>query len=86
MTQNTSSPKSYNVMALRGAQVDDMEYVEMFNLDPSIAYTPAINDAMLEMTYQQNIDAGVDEKQAMENKLNAQRDVKKLMAKNGMLK
>ena len=51
----TSSPKkSYNVLALRGAGVDDMEYVEQFGLDPSVAYTPKINDIMLEMTEAQN--------------------------------
>jgi hypothetical protein len=26
---------------------DDMEYVEMFNLDPALAYTPEINEAIL---------------------------------------
>ena len=49
--------KSYNIMALRGANIDDMEYVELFKLPESIAYTPAINTEMLEMTYQQNIEA-----------------------------
>ena len=27
--------------------IDDMEYVEMFNLDPTLAYTPEINEAIL---------------------------------------
>ena len=82
----TSSPKSYNYLALRGAGVDDMEFVEQFSLDPAVAYTPKINDAMLDITYQQNIDAGVDEKKAMKNKMDAARDIKELLAKNGMLK
>ena len=85
MSQTTSSPKSYNYLALRGAGVDDMEYVEQFGLDPNIAYTPKINDAMLDITYQQNIDAGVDEATANKNRADAQRDIKELLAKNGML-
>lgn len=81
----TSSPKSYNYLALRGAGVDDMEYVEHFGLDPSVAYTPKINDAMLDITYQQNIDAGIDKDTAMKNRSDAARDIKELLAKNGML-
>ena len=82
----TSSPKSYNYLALRGAGVDDMEFVENFNLDPAVAYTSKINDAMLDITYQQNIDAGIPKEKAMENKMNAAKDIKELLAKNGMLK
>ena len=81
----TSSPKSYNYLALRGAGVDDMEFVEQFNLDPNVAYTPKINDAMLDITYNQNLEAGVPEDQAMENRKNAARDIKELLAKNGMM-
>ena len=89
----TSSRKSYNYLALRGAGVDDMEFVEQFGLDPSIAYTPKLNDVMLERTRQENRDAyiaqGMDEKEAnakaMDNMKTAQRDLKELLAKNGML-
>ena len=35
--------------------VDDMEYVEMFNLDPALAYTPKINDAILNKVYEDNL-------------------------------
>lgn len=82
----TSSPKSYNYLALRGAGVDDMEFVENFGLDKSLAYTPKINDAMLDITYQQNIDAGVDPEKAEQNRKEAARDIRELLAKNGMLK
>ena len=81
----TSSPKSYNYLALRGAGVDDMEFVEQFSLDPSVAYTPKINDAMLDITYNQNLEAGVPQETAMENRKNAARDIKELLAKNGMM-
>ncbi len=82
----TSSRKSYNYLALRGAGVDDMEFVEQFQLDPSLAYTPEINDVMLEMTLQDNLSAGVDEKKARQKMMDSKRDIKELLAKNGMLK
>ena len=90
----TSSPKSYNYLALRGAGVDDMEFVEQFNLDPSIAYTNKINEVMLERTRQENKDFYISEgmseadadAKAMENMKSAERDLKELLAKNGMLK
>lgn len=51
-----SDKKSYNYMALRGADIDDMEYVEQFGLDPEVAYTPRINDVMLDKVHKQNYD------------------------------
>ena len=86
MTQNTSSPKSYNYLALRGGNVDDQEFVDMFNLDPAVAYTPEINTAMLRQSYNDNLAAGVDEKKAMQNMKEAERDIKKMLARKGMLK
>ena len=48
--------------------IDDMEYVEMFNLAPSLAYTPKINDAILNKVYDDNlahfISEGMDESEA----------------------
>ena len=51
----TSSPKSYNQLALRGSGVDDMEYVETFNLPKDVAYTPKINEVMLDKAMEDNI-------------------------------
>lgn len=82
----TSSPKSYNYLALRGAQVDDMEFVEQFGLDPSLAYTPKLNDAMLNQSMQDNIDAGMDEAEARQKRDLHAKGIKKLLAQNGMLK
>lgn len=90
----TSSPKSYNYLALRGAGVDDMEFVEQFGLDPAIAYTPKLNEVMLERTRKENYDTyieqGMDTKEAaakaMDNMRGAEKDLKVLLAKNGMLK
>ena len=85
MPQDTSS-RNYNIIALRGGSVSDQEYVETFGLDPALAGSPELNTAMLNRVYQENIEAGVDEKQAMQNKMNADKDIKRLLAKNGMLK
>lgn len=81
----TTSSRNYNYLALRGAGVDDMEFVEQFGLDPNLAYTPGINDAMLNLTYDQNLASGVDKETAEMNRKNAARDIKELLAKNGML-
>ena len=48
--------KSYNYLALRGSDVEDMEYVEHYGLDSKLAYTPGINDAILDKIHQQNYD------------------------------
>jgi len=80
------SKKSYNYLALRGANVDDMEYVEEFGLPEDVAYTPLINDVMLKRVYDENIADGVSEEIATQNFNTAKRDIKELLAKNGMLK
>ncbi len=61
---------SYNMNAELG--VDDMEVVEEFNLNPDLAYTPELNEVVMQEVYNQNIDAirarlireGVDVKEA----------------------
>ena len=40
MTQNSSSPKNYNFMALRGASIPDQEYVETYGIPEEYANTP----------------------------------------------
>lgn len=88
MTANTSSADktNYNIMALRGATIDDMEYVETFGLDTELAYTPALNDAMLDVAYQQNIESGMDESEAQKVRDTHSQGIKRLLAANGMLK
>jgi hypothetical protein len=46
----SNEKKSHNIVN----GIDDMEYVEMFKLDPSIAYTPEINDAILDKVWEEN--------------------------------
>ena len=87
--------KSYNHLALRGAPVDDMEFVEEFGLDPELAYTPKLNEVLMNRMEQDNINFYTTEKnmtdeeavaKARENKEKAWKDLKILLAKNGMLK
>ena len=92
--QVTTSSRNYNYLALRGANVDDMEFIEQFGLDPSIAYTNKLNEAMLDKTEKDNIQSFMDEGmdaesaavKAAQNKEQAWKDLKILLAKNGMLK
>ena len=85
MSQN----KNYNMLALRGLDIDDMDYVEELGIDPKVAYTPAINDAILDKVYQQNLEyyrrEGIDEKQAVKQadqfRATAKETINKLMAK-----
>ena len=81
----TSLPKSYNHLALRGAGVDDMEFVEQFGLDPNVAYSDKINEAMLDNVYNANVEAGMTQDDAMKARREARKDLNELLAKNGML-
>lgn len=79
--------KNYNYMALRGADIDDMEYVESYGLSEDVAYTPAINDKMLDVVHKQNYDMylkmGKSEseagKMADENRTLARANIKQLL-------
>ena len=68
----TSSPKkNYNIFALRGDDnIDDMEVVEQFGLDPALAYTKELNAAAADAQMQDNIANGMDPKKAEETKRN----------------
>lgn len=77
--------KNFNYLALRGAPVDDMEFVEQFGLSPDVAYTDKINDAMLDLTYDQNIAGGMDQEEAMSAKMNSRKDINMMLAGKGML-
>ena len=70
----TSSRKNYNIFALRGAtEIDDMEVVEQFGLDPALAYTKGINAAAADAQMKDNIANGMDEKEAMKVRNNTVR-------------
>ena len=84
--------ENFNVVALRGGEMDDMEYVEEFELDPKVAYTPAINDAMLRKVHESNVefylesgDKASEAKAKADKNMSIARDnIKKLLKKNTM--
>jgi len=47
--------QSHNYDAKLGGDTDDMELVQRYGLDPKVAYTPAINDAMRKAISAENI-------------------------------
>ena len=53
--------KNYNIFALQGDyETTDMDVVDMMGLDPSVANTPAINDAAINKMYQENVDGYIN--------------------------
>ena len=44
--------KSYNIMRHEG--IDDMDYVSELELDPRVAFTPEINDAIIQSVATEN--------------------------------
>jgi len=46
--------KNYNRLALLGWDIDDLEIVKEYELDESIAYTPRINEEVINFNYQRN--------------------------------
>lgn len=85
--------KSYNMAALMGGKVDDIEYVEELGLDPTVAYTPYINDLILDKVHADNLntymDAGASESEARSkadtNRAQSKRYIKERLASKGML-
>ena len=80
--------KNYNRLALQGVEIDDMEFVEQFNLNPQVAYTPKINDVMLDAMYAKNIDSFVKDGMEMSKarseagrlRAQAKSDIEKLLS------
>lgn len=82
--------KDMNYLALRGQTTTDQEFIEQFNLDPALAGTPEINDAMLDIVYDINyahyMDAnGMTEEDAHDKantiRENTRHDIKRLLKK-----
>lgn len=73
--------QSYNILALRGVPMDDMEYVEEFDLDDTVAYTPQINEVMLNRVYDENVEyyksKGDSEAKAIDKARKNRREAKK---------
>ena len=81
--------KNYNVMALRGIAIDDMEFVKELRLDPALAYTPKLNEVILNKMYQDNVESfqlfedmkeGDAKREAGRLRATAKREIDKLLA------
>ena len=72
---------NYNRLALQGFDIDDMDFVTEFNLNPADAYTPKINNILLDLMHSKNltlgIEAGMPEQEAKSNA-----NMRKAMARN----
>jgi len=81
--------QNYNIFALKGdSETSDMDVCEQLGLDPSLAGTPAINEAAIQAMQKQNYEGhlknGIPESEAMaaavDSATNSRRQVKELMA------
>jgi hypothetical protein len=52
--------KNFNKLSLQGLEIDDMEFVKEFNLNANLAYTPELNEAILERVYSDNVKNLID--------------------------
>jgi len=84
---------NYNISALKGLDINDMDYVESFNMPHRLAHTPEINEFMLDRAYEDNVETyienGLRESEA-HNKAQSirnqkQQEIKGLLAGRGML-
>ena len=73
--------------------VTDQEYIDTFGLDPALAGTPELNEAMLNQQYKENVEHYLGtmpqeeaDKKAGMKRSKASADIKRLLAMNGMLK
>lgn len=85
---------NYNLQSLMGIDdLPDEDFVQMFDLDPSLANTPALNDAMLAKIEAENVNhfiqegesEGVAKTKAAEIRMGVQNNIKHHLAKKGLL-
>jgi len=50
-----SDRKNFNLEAQLGGDTDDMELIQRYGLDPNLAYTPHINDAIFDAVQKESI-------------------------------
>ena len=81
-----SDKKSYNYLALRGAPVDDMEYVEPLGYPQSLHTQIRLTKTCYSITMTKQLKVVWNQTQLHRSRKNAERDIRELLAKNGMLK
>ena len=85
---------NYNFMALQGIDIDDEEYAKEFGAPPNLAYTPELNNWMLNYAFDRDVQelkkAGLTESEAIA-RANKSRDasraeIRQMVAERGLLK
>ena len=51
--------ENHNILALKGMDMDDMDFVKEYDLPVEVAYTKDIHEAMIDTVYKKNIEDGV---------------------------
>jgi len=51
--------QNHNLLALKGMDVDDMDFVQEYNLPVEVAYTKDIHEAMIDSVFKKNIEDGI---------------------------
>ena len=93
MTQNSSSPKNYNFMALRGASIPDQEYVETYGIPEEYANTPKMIewhvkdmvDDNRKLYEKKGMDPGEISSKLKQQEQKLRSEYKRLLAMNGLL-
>lgn len=83
---------SHNYIALRGGEVDDMEFVEEYGVPKEYAYTRKLNDFMLDLLQTKNeqfyMSEGKDEDEAKSlarnQRMKAEKDIDALYELNNL--
>jgi len=73
--------KDYNIMSAQG--ISDKEMLEAHGGPANYAGTPKVNTYMVNKTYKDNLDAGMDRKEANMRKVKAQQVVKAIKNERG---
>ncbi len=73
--------KDYNVMSAQG--ISDKEMLESHGGPANYAGTPKVNTFMIHKAYKDNLDAGMDKKEANTRRVEAQKTVKFIKEQRG---
>ena len=85
--------KSYNLDSQLGGDTDDMELVQRYGINPELAYTSGINEAIFKAVHDESvrdgIEGGLTPEQAMKSAMKSSGDARAVYAqlcKDGKVK
>jgi len=73
--------KDYNIMSAQG--ISDKEMLEAHGGPAKFAGTPKVNTYMINKTYKDNLESGMDKREANERRVKAQQVVKAIKQERG---